>query len=92
MDDFAGGTPGMEPAGWYDTRQSVGPAATINYSATNSLADITVANGGGWGKVLSFSQYFDINAYPRLEVSIAQLQGCTVRIGVYGQVIDKFWD
>jgi hypothetical protein len=92
LEDFANGTAGTQPAGWYDTRQNVAPAATINYSTTNSLADITVANTGGWGKVLSFSQYFDINAYPRLEISIAQLQGCTVRIGVYGQVIDKFWD
>ncbi len=88
------GAAGTQPAGWYDIRQGVLPSATINYATTDSLATLRVANanGDGWGKVLSFSQYIDVNVYPKLEVVVSQLEGATLRIGVYNQVTNTFWD
>lgn len=80
---FIGGTPGNQPAGWYDETDDAGFDAQIVYAATNSFADVTVAGTNGWGKVVSFSQNVNLSAYTKVEVVISALSSCTVRVGIF---------
>ncbi len=92
---FDAGTPGAQPAGWYDETNDSGFNAEIAYNATNSLADVTVAGSAGWGKVTSFSQDVDLSLYNQVEVVITALNGCTVRVGIFhpGPTPPyQFWD
>jgi hypothetical protein len=92
---FDGGTPGVQPLGWYDETNDSGFNAEIAYNVTNSLADVTVAGSAGWGKVTSFSQDVNLSLYDKVEVVITALNGCTVRVGIFhpGPTPPyQFWD
>ncbi len=83
LEHFTGGTPGTQPAGWYDDRNDSNNHALINYNVTDSYVNVTVIAGQTWGKVLSFSQNVDVTAYPKLEVVVQAVNSGGLKVGVF---------
>ncbi len=80
---FTGGTPGAQPAGWYDESDDGGMNAQIAYATADSLAEVSTVSGEEWGKVLSFSQEVNVNVYSTLEVTISAISSGTAKIAVF---------
>lgn len=80
---FSDGTPGAQPAGWYDESDDGAMNAQIAYAATDSLAEVSTVSGAEWGKVLSYSADVNLNRYSTLEVTISAISSGTAKIAVF---------
>jgi len=81
-DDNPASTPGSQPPGWYDASNDATLDAEIAYADTDSLAQIHVASGAQWGKVLSYSQSVNLSDHPKLKVRVTAVSGA-FKIGVF---------
>ncbi|MEW6516368.1 MAG: T9SS type A sorting domain-containing protein [candidate division FCPU426 bacterium] len=82
-DDFNGGTPGLQPAGWQDETDVNTYNAEIAYSFQPSLAAVTRTAEDVWGKVFSPLLHCDTSQFGYVEVKIAGLSPTTTwKIGI----------
>jgi len=81
-DDNPPAAPGSQPTGWYDASNDTTLDAQIAYAATDSLAQVQVAGGAQWGKVLSFSQSVNLAESTKLKVRVSGVSG-SFKLGVF---------
>jgi hypothetical protein len=88
------GTAGVQPTGWEDETDDGTMNAEIAYSATASLANISRTSDSTWGKVLSSQQTVDLNMYPMISITVANVSsGATWKMGIQEtEGIWQYWD